>query len=92
MLALFLGIEKRKAELRLSELKGRKSRAVLHRYSLPLLIRMESIVTNDKFIYKKITAHNFVRYQLYDCHTNNHFKIYEENHAFTIFIKICFIK
>jgi decaprenyl-phosphate phosphoribosyltransferase len=51
MLALFLGIEKRKAELRLSEIKGRKSRAVLHRYSLPLLIRMESIVTNGTIIF-----------------------------------------
>jgi 4-hydroxybenzoate polyprenyltransferase len=37
MLALFLGIEKRKAELRLSEMKGSKSRKVLNRYSLPLL-------------------------------------------------------
>lgn len=46
MLALFLGIEKRKAELRLSEIKGSKSRAVLRRYSLPLLSRMESVVTN----------------------------------------------
>lgn len=46
MLALFLGIEKRKAELRLSEIKGSKSRAVLYRYSLPLLNRMESVVTN----------------------------------------------
>jgi decaprenyl-phosphate phosphoribosyltransferase len=51
MLALFLGIEKRKAELRLSEIKGRKSRAVLHRYSLPLLNRMESIVTNGTIIF-----------------------------------------
>jgi decaprenyl-phosphate phosphoribosyltransferase len=45
MLALFLGIEKRKAELRLSKIKGGKTRAVLHRYSLPLLTRMESTVT-----------------------------------------------
>jgi len=51
MLALFLGIEKRKAELRLSEIKGRKSRAVLHRYSLPLLNRMESIVTNGAIVF-----------------------------------------
>ena len=51
MLALFLGIEKRKAELRLSEIKGRKSRAVLHRYSLPLLNRMESIVTNGTIVF-----------------------------------------
>ncbi|MDZ8054927.1 MAG: decaprenyl-phosphate phosphoribosyltransferase [Aulosira sp. ZfuVER01] len=45
MLALFLGIEKRKAELRLVELKGGKRRRVLWRYSLPLLSRMESTVT-----------------------------------------------
>ncbi|WP_373545963.1 decaprenyl-phosphate phosphoribosyltransferase [Chamaesiphon sp.] len=51
MLALFLAIEKRKAELRLSEIKGRKSRAVLHRYSLPLLNRMESIVTNGTIVF-----------------------------------------
>jgi decaprenyl-phosphate phosphoribosyltransferase len=50
MLALFLGIEKRKAELRLSEIKGEKSRRVLHRYSLPLLNRMESVVTNGTII------------------------------------------
>lgn len=50
MLALFLGIEKRKAELRLSEIKGKKSRAVLNRYSLPLLNRMESIVTNGTIL------------------------------------------
>jgi decaprenyl-phosphate phosphoribosyltransferase len=50
MLALFLGIEKRKAELRLSEIKGKKSRAVLYRYTLPLLTRMESVVTNGTII------------------------------------------
>ncbi|PSN15116.1 decaprenyl-phosphate phosphoribosyltransferase [filamentous cyanobacterium CCT1] len=50
MLALFLGIEKRKAELRLSEIKGSKSRKVLERYSLPLLNRMESVVTNATII------------------------------------------
>lgn len=50
MLALFLGIEKRKAELRLSEIKGKKSRAVLQRYSLPLLSRMESVVTNGTIL------------------------------------------
>uniref|UniRef100_B8HVA3 UbiA prenyltransferase n=1 Tax=Cyanothece sp. (strain PCC 7425 / ATCC 29141) TaxID=395961 RepID=B8HVA3_CYAP4 len=50
MLALFLGIEKRKAELRLSEIKGSKSRVVLYRYSLPLLTRMESVVTNGTII------------------------------------------
>lgn len=50
MLALFLGIEKRKAELRLSEVKGKKARAVLQRYSLPLLSRMESVVTNGTIL------------------------------------------
>lgn len=45
MLALFLGIEKRKAELRLSEPQGSKTRSVLNRYSLPLLARMENTVT-----------------------------------------------
>ena len=50
MLALFLGIEKRKAELRLSEIRGKKSRAVLHRYSLSLLNRMENVATNGTII------------------------------------------
>lgn len=45
MLALFLGVEKRKAELRLSQVKGGKQRKVLYRYSLQLLSRMESTVT-----------------------------------------------
>lgn len=45
MLALFLGVEKRKAELRLTAIRGGKTRAVLKRYSLPLLTRMENIVT-----------------------------------------------
>ncbi|MFN6487600.1 MULTISPECIES: decaprenyl-phosphate phosphoribosyltransferase [unclassified Nostoc] len=45
MLALFLGIEKRKAELRLSKIKGSKPRSVLKYYSLPLLGRMENVVT-----------------------------------------------
>jgi decaprenyl-phosphate phosphoribosyltransferase len=46
MLALFLGIEKRKAELRLTQLKGIKPRSVLKRYSLTMLNRMESVVTS----------------------------------------------
>ena len=50
MLALFLGIEKRKAELRLSEIRGKKSRKVLLRYSPALLIRMESVVTNGTIL------------------------------------------
>ncbi|BAU63005.1 UbiA prenyltransferase [Stanieria sp. NIES-3757] len=45
MLALFLAIEKRKAELRLTQIKGHKPRKVLRRYSLPLLHRMENVVT-----------------------------------------------
>ena len=45
MLALFLGIEKRKAELRLSKIKDIKPRSVLSRYSMSLLTRMESTVT-----------------------------------------------
>lgn len=45
MLALFLGVEKRKAELRLTQIRGGKTRAVLKRYSLSLLTRMENVVT-----------------------------------------------
>ncbi|MEH1917739.1 decaprenyl-phosphate phosphoribosyltransferase [Nostoc sp.] len=45
MLALFLGIEKRKAELRLAKIKGSKPRSVLKYYSLRLLDRMENVVT-----------------------------------------------
>ena len=53
MLALFLGIEKRKAELRLYTIlasEGTKMRSVLKRYSLPLLNRMESVVTTGAVI------------------------------------------
>lgn len=50
MMALFLGVEKRKAELRLSQIKGGKTRAVLKRYSLALLTRMESVVTNGTIL------------------------------------------
>lgn len=45
LLALFLGVEKRKAELRLFQIRGGKPRSVLKRYSMPLLTRMESVVT-----------------------------------------------
>lgn len=45
MLALFLAVEKRKAELRIVEIKGGTTRAVLHRYSTALLSRMENTVT-----------------------------------------------
>lgn len=50
MLALFLAVEKRKAELRLIQLRGGKTRAVLKRYSLALLTRMESMVTTGAFM------------------------------------------
>lgn len=50
MLALFLAIEKRKAELRLAQIKGGKTRAVLKRYSLPLLSRMENVVTTGTVV------------------------------------------
>ncbi len=50
MLALFLGIEKRKAELRLAERKGGTTRAVLQQYSLALLTRMESTVTTGAIL------------------------------------------
>ncbi|BCL38720.1 decaprenyl-phosphate phosphoribosyltransferase [Nostoc sp. MS1] len=50
MLALFLGIEKRKAELRLAQIQGTKLRSVLRRYSLPLLARMESVVTTGTVV------------------------------------------
>jgi decaprenyl-phosphate phosphoribosyltransferase len=50
MLALFLAIEKRKAELRLVRIKGTKPRAVLKRYSLPLLNRMENVVTTGTVV------------------------------------------
>ncbi|MBD3885430.1 decaprenyl-phosphate phosphoribosyltransferase [Phormidium tenue FACHB-886] len=50
MLALFLGVEKRKAELRLQAIKGGKTRASLQRYSPELLSRMENIVTTGAII------------------------------------------
>jgi 4-hydroxybenzoate polyprenyltransferase len=50
MLALFLGVEKRKAELRLMAIQGSKTRAVLRRYSLPLLTRMENVVTTGAML------------------------------------------
>jgi decaprenyl-phosphate phosphoribosyltransferase len=45
MLALFLAVEKRKAELRLLSAHGGKTRTVLKKYSLSLLNRMENVVT-----------------------------------------------
>jgi decaprenyl-phosphate phosphoribosyltransferase len=43
-LALYLAIEKRKAEIRMSARQG-VTRSVLRSYSLPALLRMESVVT-----------------------------------------------
>lgn len=45
MLAMFLAVEKRKAELKLSITEGENTRFVLKRYSLSLLDRMENTVT-----------------------------------------------
>jgi decaprenyl-phosphate phosphoribosyltransferase len=50
MLALFLAVEKRKAELRLLNLRGGSTRSVLKRYSLPLLHRMENVVTTGTVV------------------------------------------
>ena len=50
MLALFLAVEKRKAELRLLNLRGGTTRSVLKRYSLPLLHRMENVVTTGTVV------------------------------------------
>jgi decaprenyl-phosphate phosphoribosyltransferase len=50
LLALFLAIEKRKAELRLAQGLGVVTRKVLDRYSLPLLLRLESLVATSAFM------------------------------------------
>jgi decaprenyl-phosphate phosphoribosyltransferase len=50
LLALFLAVEKRKAELRLSIERGVFTRQVLMRYSLPLLQRLESLVASSAFM------------------------------------------
>jgi 4-hydroxybenzoate polyprenyltransferase len=51
MLALFLAIEKRKAELRLAESKGSGNRrVVLWRYTQALLVRMESTVSTGAIL------------------------------------------
>ncbi len=56
LLALFLGIEKRKAELRFLGTDSRTTRAVLGEYSLPLLVRMENTVTAGAVITYTIWA------------------------------------
>jgi len=50
LLALFLAVEKRKAELRISKERGVVTRQVLMRYSLPLLQRLESLVASSAFM------------------------------------------
>lgn len=50
LLALFLAIEKRKAELRVAQDLGVITRQVLERYSLPLLLRLESLVATSAFM------------------------------------------
>lgn len=50
MLALFLAIEKRKAELHLASLNGKSTRRVLQHYSTSLLNRMENIVTTGTIL------------------------------------------
>jgi decaprenyl-phosphate phosphoribosyltransferase len=50
LLALFLAIEKRKAELRVAQHRGVITRKVLERYSLPLLLRLESTVATSAFM------------------------------------------
>ena len=50
LLALFLAIEKRKAELRVAKDRGVITRKVLERYSLPLLLRLEGLVATSAFM------------------------------------------
>lgn len=50
LLALFLAVEKRKAELRHYLDRGIVTRQVLLRYSLPLLQRLESLVASSAFM------------------------------------------
>jgi 4-hydroxybenzoate polyprenyltransferase len=50
LLALFLAVEKRKAELRICLDRGVVTRRVLARYSLPLLLRLESLVATSAFM------------------------------------------
>ncbi len=55
MLALFLGIEKRKAEIKILG-PNQNTRDVLEVYSLPWLLRMESVVTSSAFMSYAIWA------------------------------------
>ena len=50
LLALFLAVEKRKAELQIALDRGVMTRQVLARYSLPLLLRLEGLVSTSAFM------------------------------------------
>ena len=50
LLALFLAVEKRKAELHIALGSGVITRQVLKRYSLPLLLRLEGLVSTSAFM------------------------------------------
>ena len=50
LLALFLAVEKRKAELQIALGRGVMTRQVLARYSLPLLLRLEGLVSTSAFM------------------------------------------
>jgi len=50
LLALFLAVEKRKAELRLYQESGVRTRLVLARYSFPFLFRLESLLSTSAFM------------------------------------------
>ena len=50
LLALFLAVEKRKAELRISSDNSFITRKVLEKYSLPLLLRLENLSATSSFI------------------------------------------
>ena len=50
LLALFLAVEKRKAELQIALGRGVMTRQVLDRYSLPLLLRLEGLVSTSAFM------------------------------------------
>ena len=50
LLALFLAVEKRKAELKFFQESGVRTRLVLVRYSLPLLLRLESLLSTSAFM------------------------------------------
>ena len=50
LLALFLAVEKRKAELRIFQESGVRTRLVLARYSFPLVCRLESILSTSAFM------------------------------------------